>query len=240
MAWEGLVEQARREEGPLKHAKKIRRAARGGRLPVVRPLVGAMYVLASSLRTAYRFLVKFFIREPYVRYRCTSVGKRLVLEGASPQIFGAGHIVLGDDVHIGAPCTWDLAYNVAGRPSLIVGNRVSINYRNMMSIATSITIGDHTMIAGGVSLFDNISHPVSPARRMAHLPISAADAAPIVIGKNCWIGLNSIILRGVTIGDNSIVAAGAVVTKSVPPNTIVAGNPAVPVKTFLDDTQAPA
>jgi acetyltransferase-like isoleucine patch superfamily enzyme len=196
--------------------------------------------MAVSLRTVFHFLVKLLVREPYLRYRCARVGRRLVLEGASPQIFGAGHIELGDDVHIGAPCTWDLAYSVSGQPRLIVGNRVSINYRNMMSIATSITIGDHTMIAGGVSLFDNISHPISPARRLAHEPITAADTAPIVIGKNCWIGLNSIILRGVTIGDNSIVAAGSVVTKSVPPNTIVAGNPAVPVKTFPDDTQPPA
>src|SRR5262245_33166612 len=235
MAWDGLVERARRGEGPLRHARQIRRAIRGFRLPVIRPLIAAIHLVARLSRMFYRWLVRLLIREPYVRYRCESVGRRLVLEGASPQILGTGRIVLGDDVHIGAPCTWDLAYDVAGRPELIVGNRVSINYRNTMSIAKSITIGDYTMIAGNVSFFDNISHPVSPARRLAHQPISADDAAPIVVGKNCWIGLNSIILRGVTIGDNSIVAAGSVVTKSVPPNTIVAGNPATPVKAIPPD-----
>ena len=235
-----MVEAAREGRGPLRHARSVRRALRDFRLPLFRPLIGVIYFLSSVFRMVWVYLLKLVIREPYVRYRCARVGKRLVLEGASPQIFGSGVIELGDDVHIGAPCTWDLAYSIAGRPRLIVGNHVSINYRNLMSIAKSITIGDYTMIAGGVSLFDNISHPVSPASRLAHQPISAEDAAPIVIGKNCWIGLNSIILRGVTIGDNSIVAAGAVVTKSVPPNTIVAGNPAVPVKTFLDDTQPPA
>lgn len=235
MVTDSLIERARRGEGPLKHARQVRRAMRGIRLPVFRPLVGFGYAVAKVTRVAWRFLIKLIIREPYVRYRCERVGNRLVLEGASPQIFGNGYVELGDDVTIGAPCTWDLAYSVAGRPRLIVGNRVSINYRNLMSIAKSITIGDYTMIAGNVSLFDNNSHPVSPARRLAHESISAEDADPIVIGKNCWIGLNSIILRGVTIGDNSIVAAGSVVTKSVPPNTIVAGNPAVPVKTIPDD-----
>ncbi|MEO8199502.1 MAG: DapH/DapD/GlmU-related protein [Gemmatimonadota bacterium] len=91
------------------------------------------------------------------------------------------------------------------------------------------------MIAGNVSIFDNTSHPVSPARRLAHQPITEQDVAPVIIGTNCWIGLNSIILRGVTIGDNSIVAAGSVVTKSVPPNSIVAGNPARLVKSIVDD-----
>jgi len=56
--------------------------------------------------------------------------------------------------------------------------------------------------------------------------------APVKIGDNVWIGMNAVILKGVTIGENSVVAAGAVVTKSVEPNAIVAGNPAQVVKTF--------
>jgi acetyltransferase-like isoleucine patch superfamily enzyme len=117
---------------------------------------------------------------------------------------------------------------------LIIGNRVSINYRNIISVAKSVRIGDDTLIAGDVAIFDNISHPISPAKRLARAPITAGDVAPVVIGRNVWIGIGSIVLRGVTIGDNSIVAAGSVVTKSVPPNTLVAGNPAVPIKEIGD------
>lgn len=235
MVWEQLIEQARAGRGPLKHARAARRFLRSVRLPVVRPIIGAVVALLQAMRLVWRFMIKLLAYEPYFRYRCSRVGKRLNLQGVPPQIFGTGRIELGDDVVVGAPCTWDLAYSVAGRPELIVGNHVSINYRNFMSIAQRVTIGDHTMIAGNVAIFDNISHPVSPAKRLAHMPISAADVAPVHIGRNCWIGMNSIILRGVTIGDNSIVAAGAVVTRSVPPNTIVAGNPAREVKTFTDD-----
>jgi len=54
--------------------------------------------------------------------------------------------------------------------------------------------------------------------------------APVKIADNVWIGMNAVILKGVTIGENSVVAAGAVVTKPIPPNTVVAGNPAVVVR----------
>jgi acetyltransferase-like isoleucine patch superfamily enzyme len=56
--------------------------------------------------------------------------------------------------------------------------------------------------------------------------------APVKIADNVWIGMNAVILKGVTIGENSVVAAGSVVTKTVEPNTVVAGNPAVVVKQF--------
>jgi len=65
-------------------------------------------------------------------------------------------------------------------------------------------------------------HPTEPAPRRAKLEA----AAPITIGDNVWIGRAAIVLPGVTIGDHSVVAAGSVVTKSVPANAIVAGNPA--------------
>ena len=63
-------------------------------------------------------------------------------------------------------------------------------------------------------------------------PRPKLKTAPVKIGDNVWIGMNAVILKGVIIGDNSVVAAGAVVTKSIAPNTIVAGNPAIVVKTF--------
>ncbi|PYL16620.1 MAG: hypothetical protein DME30_08980 [Verrucomicrobia bacterium] len=67
---------------------------------------------------------------------------------------------------------------------------------------------------------------------MAEEKIDIGSHCLISWNVNVWIGMNAVILKGVTIGDNSVVAAGAVVTKSIAPNTIVAGNPAVVVKTF--------
>ena len=96
-------------------------------------------------------------------------------------------------------------------------------------------IGDDTLVAGDVAIFDNTNHPVSPARRLAGAPMMPSEIAAVEIGRNVWIGIGCIIMRGVTIGDNSVVAAGSVVTKSVPENTLVAGNPAVPIKKLADD-----
>jgi carbonic anhydrase/acetyltransferase-like protein (isoleucine patch superfamily) len=226
-----MVEAARQGRGVLRYARPARRALRGVRLPVVRPLVGALYALVQLCSIAWHFSAKLLYREPMFRYRCRRVGRRLMLEGAPPLIIGKGPIEVGDDVHIGSPCTWDVGPDA----ELIIGDRVSLNYRGVISVTRSVRIGDDTLIAGEVAIFDNTNHPVSPAQRLAKGGLSAAEIGPVVIGRNVWIGLRCTIMRGVTIGDNSVVAAGAVVTKSVPPNTIVAGNPAVVIRSLAGE-----
>jgi len=231
VTWEDLVDAARQGRGVLRYARPARRALRGIRLPVVRPVVGCLYAVTQICRITWRFVAKLLYREPLFRYRCAQVGRRLHLEGAPPLIIGNGRIEVGDDVHIGSPCTWD----VGPHAELIIGDRVSLNYRGVISVAKGVRIGDDTLIAGDVAIFDNATHPVSPTRRLARTTVKAAEVAPIVIGRNVWIGIHCIIMRGVTIGDNSVVAAGSVVTKSVPSNTLVAGNPATPIRQVTDD-----
>lgn len=106
-----------------------------------------------------------------------------------------------------------------------------------------IVIGSYTAIANNVTICDNNNHPVNPLDRkiMRQTPSGSFErswinsaSAPIVIGENCWIGENSRICKGVTIGDGSIVAANSIVTKDVPSNCIVAGNPAKVVKKNID------
>lgn len=88
-----------------------------------------------------------------------------------------------------------------------------------------IEIGDDVFIAPKVNLV-TLNHVMNPYER------STTYAKPIKIGNRVWIGIAATVLAGVTIGDNSIIAAGAVVTKDVPPNTIVGGNPAKVIKTI--------
>jgi carbonic anhydrase/acetyltransferase-like protein (isoleucine patch superfamily) len=231
VSWEEVIEAARQGRGVLRYARPARRALRGIRLPVVRPVFGSLYVLSQVFRITWHFVAKLLYREPLFRYRCERVGRRLNLEGAPPLIIGSGRIEVGDDVLIGSPCTWD----VGPRAELIIGDRVSLNYRGIVSAATSVRIGDDTLIAGDVAIFDNTNHPVSPGRRLAGDGVGVNEVAPVIIGRNVWIGLHCIIMRGVTIGDNSVVAAGSVVTKSIPPNTLVAGNPAATIRQLTDD-----
>ena len=94
-----------------------------------------------------------------------------------------------------------------------------------------IEIGNDVFIAPKVNLI-TLNHEINPYER------STTTANPIKIGDRVWIGIAATVLPGVTIGDNSIVAAGAVVTKDVPPNTIVAGNPAKAIKTINTDKKS--
>ena len=106
-----------------------------------------------------------------------------------------------------------------------LGKKVFINHACSFLDMGGITIEDDVQIGPRVNLVTE-NHPVDPSRRK-HL-----DLKPVVIKRNAWIGAGASILPGVTIGENSIVAAGAVVTNDVPPNTIVGGVPAKILKTI--------
>jgi acetyltransferase-like isoleucine patch superfamily enzyme len=99
-----------------------------------------------------------------------------------------------------------------------------------MSCADRITIGNRVLIAHFASIYDNNNHPIDPGARAKNMPIGKDDFAPVVIEDDVWIGAHAVVLKGVTIGRGSVVAMGSVVTKDVPPMTVVAGNPARVVK----------
>ena len=147
-------------------------------------------------------------------------------------------VVFGDHVSVYAGCSF--AVQKDGR--CVVGDFTLLNGAIVMA-EELVQIGSHCLISWGVGIADSDFHPLEPAQRLidAHAlapffksrpPRPKLKTAPVKIGDNVWIGMNAVILKGVTIGENSVVAAGAVVTKSIPANTIVAGNPAVTVKKF--------
>ncbi len=103
--------------------------------------------------------------------------------------------------------------------NITVGKNVFINSGCRFQDQGGITIGDGTLIGHNVVLA-TLNHGIAPDERHDLFP------APIHIGKNVWIGANATVLPGVTIGDNAVIAAGAVVTKDVPANVVVAGVPA--------------
>ena len=92
---------------------------------------------------------------------------------------------------------------------------------SLMMASGTITIEDNALVAAYVKLISNNHDPYDRA---------VLTCKPVVLKKNCWIGAGAVILPGVTVGENSIVGAGSVVTKDVPANTVVAGNPAKFIK----------
>lgn len=108
--------------------------------------------------------------------------------------------------------------------NVVIGKNVVVMSNCLMMSAGGITIEDNSMIAANVQLISN-NHDLKQR--------SVITCKPVHIKKNCWIGAGSTILAGVTIGDNSVVGAGSVVTKDVPDNVIVAGNPAKIIKQII-------
>lgn len=157
-------------------------------------------------------------------------GKRVT--GNSLYIKNTGNIVIGDNVKlnsysVGEPFRTGLSTHTP-EARIEIGDHCIFNGA-MLHCRTKIIIGNYCMFGPGVRIIDNDSHRVSPEileRR------KSPNSKPIEIGNNVWIGLNCLVLKGVKVGNNSIVAAQSVVTKSIPENVIVAGNPAKIVKSF--------
>lgn len=117
-----------------------------------------------------------------------------------------------------------------GRGRITIGDYVLISPGCRISACHEITIGDSTMMANGVYITDSDWHTIYDRVKRPE------EATPVTIGKNVWLGDHCTILKGVSIGDNSIVGSKAIVTRDVPANVIVAGNPARIVKQ-LDPAQ---
>lgn len=111
--------------------------------------------------------------------------------------------------------------------NITVGEGVFVNACCHFQDHGGVTIGNGCQIGHNV-VFATLNHELAPERRKKTYP------APIVLGRNVWVGSNATILQGVTIGDNAVVAAGAVVTKDVAANTIVGGVPARFIKRIED------
>lgn len=161
------------------------------------------------------------------------LGKATILGNIS--IIGPGKITIGNNFmmtsgdHINP-----ISANVQGsfftdspNAKINIGNNVGMSSTRMW-IHDSLTIGDNVKIGGGVLIIDTDSHPIDyTVRRTSN---EGTKSTPIVIEDDVWIGAQSIVLKGVTIGARSIIGAGSVVTKSIPADCIAAGNPCKVIK----------
>ncbi|HVF04194.1 MAG TPA: acyltransferase [Frankiaceae bacterium] len=158
----------------------------------------------------------------YLRAHGVRTGGRAIARGRLPVVHADGRIVLGRGFSTrSAQARVEIGAGVGGE--LVVGDGVFLNQGANVFAAVSVRIGDHTRLADHATVYDTDFHPVGPG---------AKREAPVVIGRNVWVGRSAVVLPGVTIGDHAVVAAGAVVTKDVPPRSVVAGNPARVVSTF--------
>lgn len=190
-----------------------------------------------------------------VWYRANGIWWRLVVVpslraagvemGENVQIQGWPIVSLAEDSHIriGARCVLcsDSQVNALGvnhpvvlrtmRPGaeIVIGEDTGMSGGSICA-AGSIRIGAGCLIGANVTLADSDFHAIRPANRRYNRNPDEIAVAPIVIEDNVFIGADAFVLKGVTIGKNSVIGAGAVVTRDIPPNAIAAGNPANVIK----------
>jgi acetyltransferase-like isoleucine patch superfamily enzyme len=120
-------------------------------------------------------------------------------------------------------------FYTAGGDEIRVGHNVFVNQNCTFYDLGGLEIADDVMIGPNVSII-TAGHPLEPSQRR-----SATVGKPIVIERNVWIAAGATIIGGVTVGENSVVAAGSVVTRNVPRNTLVGGNPARVIRSIGED-----
>lgn len=128
----------------------------------------------------------------------------------------------GENVYMEPNIRFDYGYNTH------VGENFFANFDCIILDVCEVRFGDNCMLGPNVQIY-TATHPIHPIERNSGLEFGK----PIKIGNNVWVGGSAVILPGVTIGDNVVIAAGAVVTKDVPANVVVGGNPAKIMK-YID------
>ncbi|MGH2368979.1 MAG: acyltransferase, partial [Chloroflexota bacterium] len=153
----------------------------------------------------------------------TRLGRRVTLRGR-PKVTNQGTMTFGDRVRLDSTvATLELVTLPSGH--LEIGENVFINYGSSLVSSAHVKVSDDCLIGTHVMVMDCDFHRVED---------KAWDTtgAPIVLEERVWLGNRSMVLKGVTIGHDAVVAAGSVVTKDVPPRSVVAGVPARVVRTF--------
>ncbi|MEW6442777.1 MAG: acyltransferase [bacterium] len=180
-----------------------------------------------SLKRAHLEMRRLYVRR-FLAPQFTRLGKGYTfMQPRHVSVFGAP-IELGDYANVIATPDHKVRLTVwsdrKDRGGIRIGDYCLICPGVRISSAYGITIGDNCMLAANVYVTDSDWHDVYD--RIATI----GKSAPVTIEPNVWIGDSAIVCKGVTIGENSVIGAGAIVVDDVPPNTVAAGNPARPVK----------
>jgi acetyltransferase-like isoleucine patch superfamily enzyme len=225
---EAFILKIRRGETPFyRRLRNLAREVRSSTLPLPRflhPALRICFHVQQEVLEAGRWLFSYFCREPLFRGRCVSVGKRFHLE-RMPYVVGHTKIYIGDDVNF-----FGKVDITSGRmfdePTLILKDRVDIGPGVSFVVNKQIVIEEDVNVAGGVHFMDSDAHPRDTMERIADLPPRPEEIKPVRICRRAWIGRNSFVLKGVTVGEGAIIGVNSVVVSDIPPYAVAMGNPA--------------
>ncbi|GLT18916.1 acetyltransferase [Vibrio zhanjiangensis] len=194
-------------------------------LPTPSLLNKLISIIYTGVTTSSSALMRVFIYTPAFKGRLATYGKRLYLFGGVPLITGPLKLVVGDDCRISGHTTFS-GRPQSRAPELIIGNNVDIGWQTTIAVGKQVVISDNVRMAGRAFLFGYSGHSLNAEQRAAGAGDKDQDVGSIILEKDVWLGTNVTVCPNVTIGQGTIVGAGSVVTKSLPPFVVAAGNPA--------------
>jgi serine acetyltransferase len=224
--FERLAVKIRRHETPFyDRLYRLGKAVKRVEMPFWRPFFRLLYYERSGRRMAWHNLTRVLYYEPLFKSRCDRVGERfMITDRGMPVVMGHLRIVLGNDCQISSVTTF-AGSKLADDPVLEIGDGTQIGHQSVITVGQRVTIGKHCMIASRTFIAGADNHPIDPIKRRTE-PEAKSSLRPITIEDDVWVATGSTVYKGVTIGRGSVVAAGSIVTRNVPPYTVVAGNPA--------------
>jgi acetyltransferase-like isoleucine patch superfamily enzyme len=224
--FERFALNVRRRETPLYDwLYRTAKAVKGFEMPTLRPLYKALYYERNARLALWYNLIRIVYQEPVFKSRCDSVGPKFMLRDEGiPLVLGHLRLRIGTDVTISGVTTF-AASKLADDPVLEIGDGTRIGYQSVILVGERVTIGRHCMIANRCFIAGADNHHPDPIKRRTE-PEPKSSLRPLVIEDDVFVATGSTVYKGVKIGRGSIVSSGSVVTRNVPPYTVVAGNPA--------------
>lgn len=230
---QALLDQAKALAKPL--AKKVMYGAAFEPGPTTRPILGAIFSADGAVREGYELARRALWATPLFLARCAEYGTDVRVDRL-PYVVGPTRIELGSNIRISGKIGIKSPHrNPLGKEAVLkIGNGVFIAHNCTFVVADRVELGDFVSIASGCYIADTDGHHnYNPNKPIWEVPATADEIGAIVIEDNVQISRECLILRGVRIGARSIIGAGSIVRGDIPPDSVVAGNPARVIKKMV-------
>ena len=200
---------------------------------VLRPIYAAIFETHWTAREVAEWAERSLLATPVFLAKCAKHGERIAIDRI-PYLTATCHIELGDDVRFSGQI--NIKPVSSRHPKLLIGNGVFVGHNTTFDVASSITLGNFVSIGSQSYIADTEGHShYDPQKPIWEVPAGDNDISPVVLEDGVQVGKHCTILKGVRVGARSVLGAGSVLRTSVPPDSIVMGNPARVVKRIVNE-----
>ncbi len=223
------------KQGDSPFAKGLRRLFYGVRafeIPAPKWIFSILYRAHGVVAAAVSNATRVFYYTPVFKSRIANRPRALYLYSGMPLVLGRLQIEIGDGSRVSGITTFSGRSSALTMPLLSIGSNVDVGWQCSIAVGSRVVLQDNVRLAGRCLLAGYPGHPLNARDRAAGLPETDDQVGDIVLEENVWLATDVKVMAGVRIGRNTVVAAGSVVTRDLPPNVLAAGVPAKVIRTL--------